>query len=55
MRHLLFFIMGLLFRRHQQANGETDFLGFEAFTRPNSTNGDSAAFSPAEKALRKAA
>jgi hypothetical protein len=55
MRHLLFIIMGLLFRRHQQVNGETDFLGFEAFTRPNSTNDDSPSFSPAEKAIRKAA
>jgi len=55
MRHLLFYIMGLFFRHQQATNGETDFLGFEAFTRPNSTNDDSRAFSPPEKALRKAA
>lgn len=54
MRHLLF-ILGLLFRRHQHANGETDFLGFEAFARPNSMNDDSPSVSPAEKVIRKAA
>lgn len=55
MRHLLF-ILGLLFRRHERVHGETDFLGFEAFTtRPNGTNDSSTTSSPADKAIRKAA
>jgi len=35
--------------------GETDFLGFEAFTRPNATNDSSTTSSPADKAFRQAA
>ena len=54
MRYLLF-ILGLLFRLHQRVNGETDFLGFEAFTRPNGTNDVSSTSSPADKAIRKMA
>lgn len=55
MRHLLY-ILGLLFRRHDRVNGETDFLGFEAFTtRPNGTNDSSTTSSLAEKTIRKAA
>lgn len=54
MRYLSF-ILGLLFRRHGRAQGETDFLGFEAFTRPIVTNDSSTVFSPADKAIRKMA
>ena len=54
MRHF-FFILGLLFRRNERVHGETDFLGFEAFTRPIGTNDSSTASSPADKALRKTA
>ena len=54
MRHLLF-ILGLLFRRRERVHGETDFLGFEAFTtRPNGTNDSSTTASPPDKAIRKA-
>ncbi len=48
MRRLLFFL-GLLIRRQQHVNGETDFLGYEAFPWPTGTNG-STKISPADKA-----
>ncbi len=54
MRYLLF-LLGLLFRRRERAHGETDFLGFEAFTRPNGMDNSSTASSPADKAIQKAA
>ncbi len=49
MRRLLFFL-GLLIRRQQRVNGETDFLGYEAFTRPTGTNESTTIF-PAGKAV----
>ncbi len=54
MRYLLF-LLGLLFRRHERVHGETDFLGFEAFTRPNGADDSSTTSSPADKAIQKAA
>ncbi|MGE5174189.1 MAG: hypothetical protein ACM3MD_10220 [Betaproteobacteria bacterium] len=55
MKHLLF-ILGLLFRRSKRVSDETDFLGFEVFTRPTGTNDDSTISSPdADKLIRKAA
>jgi hypothetical protein len=53
MRYLLF-ILGLLFRRRERVHGETDFLGFEAFTaRPNGKNDGSTTASSPDKAIRK--
>jgi hypothetical protein len=52
MRHI-FFILELLFRRHERVHGETDFLGFEAFTQQTGTN-DSSTTSSGDKATRKA-
>ena len=54
MKHL-FVILGLLFRRHECVHGDSEFLGFEAFTRPIGTDDSSPVPSPAEKAIRKAA
>ncbi len=54
MRHFLL-VLELLFRRHERVNGESDFLGFEAFTRPNETDRSSTTSSSADEAMRKAA
>ena len=55
MKHLLF-ILGLLFRRSKSVRDETDFLGFEAFTRPTGTNDGTVLSSPdAAKLIQKAA
>lgn len=53
---LFLFIVGLLFRRFERVHGEMDFLGFEAYTRPNETNGSSSPSTPpADKEYLKAA
>ncbi len=53
MRYLLF-ILGVLFRQQKRVR-ETDYLGFEAFTRPSETNDSPATPTPAVKVLQKAA
>jgi hypothetical protein len=44
------FFLGLLLRRQEIVHGETEFLGFEAFTRPTDTSGTS----PVDKAGARA-
>ncbi len=57
MKHLLFMLESL-FREQERIQGDTEYLGFEAYTRPTEMDASSETSAPVDavdKELRKAA
>ncbi len=57
MKHLLFMLESL-FREQERVHGDTEYLGFEAYTRPTEMDASSETSAPVDavdKELRKAA